>query len=125
MNTRKTLSALGVLSIVLGLMGFAIHNLMGMHLSPAHNIIHLVTGVLALYFSNKGTLHAARSFSVVFGIIYALLGVIGLVAGGVDKTLVVIPNLLMFGTADNVFHIIVGSLFLSAGLARRTATIAY
>ena len=52
----KTISTiLGIVFLLVGLLGFAAPNLMGMHLSTTHNLIHLVSGALALYFGLKGT----------------------------------------------------------------------
>ena len=76
---------LGIIFLVVGLLGFAATDTMGMHLSAAHNIVHLVSGALALYFGTKGTYEAARGFCIIFGIVYGLLGLIGFVAGGGDE----------------------------------------
>src|SRR5947207_2682090 len=47
----KTISTiLGVLFLAVGLLGFAAPGLMGMHLSVAHNVVHLVSGAVALFF---------------------------------------------------------------------------
>jgi hypothetical protein len=116
---RNVLTVLGVLFIVMGLVGFAAPGLMGMHLTVAHNLIHLVSGALALYFGWKATLAAARSFCTVFGAIYALLGVIGFAVGGAEGMLTLIPNQLMLGTMDHVIHLILGAVFLVAGLYKK------
>ena len=45
----KTLcKILGVVLLIVGLSGFAAPNLLGMHLTPIHNIVHLVTAAIAL-----------------------------------------------------------------------------
>jgi len=119
--TRRTLTLLGVVFVLIGLVGFAAPDLMGMHLTVAHNLVHLISGALALYFGVKGTVQSARTFATVFGVTYGLLGVIGLIAGtGPDRMLTVIPDQLMFGTADSVIHLILGAVFLVAGLAKTT-----
>ena len=66
---------LGALFILVGLVGFAAPGLGGFHLSLPHNLIHLISGAVALYLGLKGTLSAARLFCIVFGIVYLLLGV--------------------------------------------------
>ncbi|MGH9855929.1 MAG: DUF4383 domain-containing protein, partial [Blastocatellia bacterium] len=65
---------LGTIFLVVGLLGFIAPNLMGMHLSAAHNVIHLVSGAVALYLGYAGTLNAARLFCLGFGAVYLLLG---------------------------------------------------
>ena len=117
----KTLSTvLGIIFLVVGLLGFAAPNLMGMHLSVAHNVVHLVSGALALYFGTKGTYDSARAFCIIFGIIYGLLGLIGFVAGGADYMLTVIPDQLVLGKMDHIIHVILGILFIIGGLSPRT-----
>ena len=117
--TKNIATALGVLFIIAGLIGFAAPDLMAMHLTPAHNLIHLLSGALALYFGFKATPAAARKFCIVFGAVYALLGVAGFLAGGTDRMLTLIPNELMFGPADHIIHLILGASFLFAGLYKR------
>lgn len=115
----KTISTiLGIVFLLVGLLGFAAPNLMGMHLSPLHNIIHLVSGALALYFGLKGTWEAARTFCLVFGAIYGLLGLAGFLFGGVDNMWRVVPGQLVWMTADHVVHLILAAVFIIGGLSR-------
>ena len=121
----KTLSTiLGIIFLVVGLFGFAAPNLMGMHLSVAHNVIHLVSGALALYFGTKGSYDSARAFCIIFGIVYGLLGLIGFVAGGTDYQLTLIPDQLVLGKMDHIIHVILGILFIIGGFSPRTVTAA-
>jgi len=116
----KTISTiLGILFLVIGLLGFAAPGMMGMHLSAAHNLVHLVSGALALWFGTKGTYDAARSFCIIFGIIYGLLGIVGFVAGGADYALTLIPNQLVLGKMDHIIHVILGVVFMIGGLSTR------
>ena len=117
--TKSIASVLGMVFIVAGLLGFIAPGLMGMHLTVAHNLIHLASGALALYFGLKATPTLARTFCIVFGVVYALLGLIGFTAGGPERMLVLIPNQLMLGTMDHIVHVILGAVFLFAGLYRR------
>jgi len=117
--TKNIATVLGVIFLIVGLLGFAVPELMGMHLSPAHNLIHLVSGALALYFGLKGTPAAARSFCIVFGVFYGLLGVVGFFLP--DRMLTLIPNQLMLGPADHIIHVLLGVVFLAAGLYKRPA----
>ena len=117
--TKQIATAMGAILILVGLLGFAAPGLLGMHLHMAHNLIHLVSGALALYFGLKGSPDSARTFCTVFGAIYGALGLVGFLAGGPDKMLTIIPNQLMLGAADHIVHIILGAVFLFAGLYKK------
>ena len=117
----KTISTiLGILFLLVGLLGFAAPGFMGMHLSTGHNVVHLLSGALALYFGTKGTYDAARVFCIIFGIVYGLLGLIGFVAGaGPDYEFTLVQHQLMFGKMDHIVHVILAVLFIIGGLATR------
>jgi len=110
--------------IIVGIVGFFSGDLLGAHLTTAHNIVHIVSGLLALYFGLAGSLGGARGFALIFGIVYLLLGVAGFVLGqGDDRMLTVIPSgsmALMLGTRDHIIHIALGVIFLLGALATRT-----
>jgi hypothetical protein len=120
----KTIATiLGIFFLVVGLLGFAAPGMMGMHLSLAHNIVHLVSGALALYFGARGTYDAARAFCIIFGIVYGLLGLIGFVAGaGSDYMLNLVPNQLVLGKMDHIIHVILGVVFILAGFSTHVVT---
>jgi uncharacterized membrane protein HdeD (DUF308 family) len=119
----KTMStSLGIILLIVGLLGFALPVFMGMHLTPLHNVIHLVSGALALWFGVKGTWESTRSFCLIFGIIYGLLGIVGFLFGGSDHMLTLVPNQLVLMTADHVVHVLLGVLFIIAALSRQVVT---
>ena len=120
---KKTATIGGIVLIGAGLLGFLAPGLMGMHLTAAHNLVHLVSGALALYFGLKGTVAAARTFCIAFGALYGLLGLVGFVAGGADHTLTLIPGQLVLGTMDHIVHLIVGAVFMVVGFAQRPAAV--
>jgi hypothetical protein len=116
---------LGFVFVLVGLAGFALPNLLGMHLSPTHNLIHLVSGGLALYFGYAGTYGQARTFCLVFGAVYLLLAVVGFVSPAVVMNLVQAhnaPGAYNDMTPDNVVHVLLGVVFLAGGLVRTTET---
>jgi Domain of unknown function (DUF4383) len=125
---KRIATILGAAFILAGLVGFVAPGLLGFHLSIAHTIIHLVSGAVALYLGLKGTLAQARLFCLVFGVVYALLGIVGFLAGGPgtpsgghpgphdDRLLKVIPGVLELGTSDHILHILLGLIFLIGGL---------
>lgn len=120
----KTIATLiGIVFLLVGLAGFAMPGLLGAHLTPAHNVVHLATGAVSLFLGLKGSLSAARMFGLIFGAVYLLLGVAGFALGaphtheGQTETLFqVVPGVLMFGTVDNVIHIVIGGLYIIGAL---------
>src|SRR5215213_5872393 len=106
---------LGVVFLLVGVVGFVSPTLLNAHLSPAHNAVHIVSGVVALYFGFAGTLSGAKAFSLIFGIVYLALGILGLALGaGEDRMWMVGP--LHLGTADHAIHVLLGVVFLAGGL---------
>jgi Domain of unknown function (DUF4383) len=124
----KTIATvLGVVFLLVGIVGFVAPGFLGTHLSLAHNLIHIISGAVALYFGLAGTLAAARLFCLVFGAVYLLLGVVGFLMGapgtatvghiGPDSRLfALLPGTLELGTMDHTIHILLGILFLIGGL---------
>ena len=106
---------LGVVFVLVGLCGFAAPGLLGAHLSPAHNVVHIVSGLIALYFGFAGTLSGAKAFALVFGVVYLALGVLGLALGtGEDRMWMAGP--LHLGRVDHFIHVLLGIVFLAGGL---------
>src|ERR1041385_7440881 len=106
---------LGVVFLLVGVCGFALPHLLGAHLTPAHNVVHIVSGLIALYFGFAGTLSGAKIFSLVFGVVYLGLAILGMALGtGADRMWMVGP--LELGTADHAIHLLLGVIFLAGGL---------
>ena len=133
-SAAKTVSTiLGLIFIAIGALGFFQPSFMGTHLSITHNMIHLISGALALYFGMIGSLSGAKYFCIIFGIVYFLLGVAGFVVGapgistvpgmetmGSDKYLFpILPGSLELGMHDHILHAGVGLLFFVAGLVTK------
>jgi hypothetical protein len=121
MITRATAFG-GAFLVLLGLVGFVVPGFLGMHLSALHNVLHLLSGAAAIYFGLKTSEAAGRTFCVVFGALYGLLGLAGFVAGGPDFTFTIIPGALVLGTMDHLVHLILGAVFLSVGRGWRATT---
>lgn len=106
---------LGVVFILVGLVGFGQERLLGAHLSGAHNGVHIVSGIIALYFGFAGSLAGAKMFSLIFGVVYLALGVLGLALGeGPEKLWHLRP--LVLGQVDHGIHVLLGIIFLAGGL---------
>ena len=52
---RTLCRVLGVVFVLAGLTGFADPNLLGLHLTPAHNVIHILSGLVTLYVGFAGS----------------------------------------------------------------------
>ena len=109
---------LGVVLLLVGVIGFAAPRLLSAHLSPAHNGVHIVSGIIALYFGFAGTLAGAKIFSLVFGVVYLALGILGMALGVGDDRMwhPIGTGVLDLGTADHGIHILLGVIFLAGGL---------
>jgi hypothetical protein len=106
---------LGVIFLIVGIAGFAAPNLLGAHLTPPHNLVHIVSGAIALYFGFAGSAGAARGFCIIFGIVYLLLGICGWFLGTGADHMFNIGTLLMLGKVDHIIHILLGVIFLAGG----------
>jgi hypothetical protein len=110
---------LGLVLLIAGICGFFAPTLLGAHLNMAHNMVHIVSGAIALYFGFAGSAGAARGFCLLFGLLYLLLGVCGWFLGTGAEHMFNIPNatspLLMLGKMDHIIHILLGVVFLAGG----------
>ena len=115
---RTICKVLGIVLLLVGILGFThILDPLGAHVGPAHathNLIHIVSGVLALYLGVAGSYSGARTFCLVFGIVYLLLGIYGLVIVKGDFTIHQLK--LTLGHVDHLIHVVVGLGFLAGGL---------
>ena len=115
---NRVATILGIGFLLVGIIGFVSPNVLGLHLTLAHNIVHLVTGAVSLWLGLKGTPGAAKTFCMLFGAVYLLLGIVGFaMGGGADRMLELLPGQLMFGTVDHIVHVLLGAIYLIGGLA--------
>lgn len=113
---------LGLVFVLVGVLGFThVLDSLGAHLNPAHNVVHLVSGAIALYFGFAGSAGAARGFCLLFGLVYLLLGVCGWFLGAAGpEHMLNLPSaaspVLMLGKMDHIIHILLGVIFLAGGV---------
>jgi hypothetical protein len=115
----KTIATLlGAVLLLVGIIGFVSPGFLGTHLTLSHNIVHILTGAISLYFGLSASLAAARTFCILFGVVYGLLGICGFLLGsGPDRMFEALAALgLHLGTMDHVVHILLGVLYLIGGL---------
>src|SRR5215210_281336 len=120
---------LGVVFLLVGFVGFGMPGFLGTHLSFVHNLVHIISGAVALYLGFAGTLAAARLFCIAFGILYLLLAICGFLLGGPATPTIagmagmgadprlwkVIPGQLELGQMDHIVHVLLGIVFLIGG----------
>ena len=115
---KKIAIAFGIVFIVVGILGFVSavtpnDRLLGYFLvNAAHNFVHLATGVVALIVGFAGE-RASRLFFQIFGVVYALVAVLGFVTP--DKPLLgIVAN----NPADTWLHVLIAivSLFIGFGI---------
>jgi len=109
---------LGVVLLLIGILGYVL-NPAGGHLlgifavNGAHNAIHLVSGVAGIAAALMGW---ARMYCQAFGVIYLLVGVLGLVATDSSGMLL---GLIHNNMADNLLHFGIGGSAAYVGFADR------
>lgn len=119
---KKTVLALGAVLAVVGVLGFINVSpivmdgkLLGIFaVDTNHNIVHVLSGVLAIVFAMRGE-SQAKLFAKVFGVVYGLVAVLGLVAGGV------LSQLIAVNMADHVLHVVLALAFLYVGFVAKGA----
>jgi len=114
--TKTVLYVLGAVFIVVGLLGFVNHPVLGIfEVNTLHNLIHLASGILALIYAGMAE-SQAKTFAVVMGVIYALVTILGFLLGGN------ILGLIQANLADNLLHLVLAVVFLAVGLGKSTAS---
>jgi hypothetical protein len=111
---------LGVVFILVGNLGFVQPHFLGAHLTPAHNLVLLASAAVALYLGFAGSMSAARTFCLVFGVVYLALGFLGQFVFGdpaMDRMWHVGP--LDLAKVDHFIHILLGIVFLAGGLLNK------
>jgi len=107
----------GAVLLLVGILGFTtVLAPLGAHLNPAHNAVHIVSGIISLYFGFAASMSAARAFDLAFGAIYLLLGVVGYLVGDAGNMHMLHIGPLNLANMDHNIHIVVGTLFLVGGL---------
>jgi hypothetical protein len=107
----------GVVFLLIGVLGFvpaAAPNemLLGIfHVNAAHNVVHLLSGAVALW-AGMTSLSASKLYFKIFGIVYALVAVLGFMQGE-GMLLGLISN----NMADVWLHVGIAAVSLIVGFA--------
>lgn len=113
---KKVAMVVGVVFVLVGILGFFNNPILGLfEVNAAHNVVHLLTGLLALGAGAAGVEMAKRYF-MVFGVVYALVTVWGFVSEEV------LFGLLSVNGWDNLLHLVLAAVFLYVGfMGKQTA----
>ena len=125
----KSLAVLfGIVFLLIGGLGFVPgittdHMLLGIfHVNAAHNVVHLLSGALALW-AGMTSFRASKNYFRIFGVVYGLVAVLGFMVG--DGLLL---GLISNNMADTWLHVVISLVSLVVGFTaidgpdRRTAT---
>ena len=87
-------------------------------MDPTHGALHVLNGCVGLLFLRFGTDRACRGFAAIFGVVYALLGVVGAIAGSQGHALG-----LGLRAPDHPLHVVIGcaGVFAAWKSSRRPA----
>jgi hypothetical protein len=117
---QKLSMIFGVVFLLIGILGFVpgITNedrqLLGIfHVNTLHNIIHLVSGAVALW-AGMTSAKASKMYFQIFGVVYALVTVLGFMNGD-DPILGLVAN----NTADVILHLVIAVVALYAGFGMK------
>ena len=122
MNTKTASLVIGILFLLIGILGFIPNPIVGpdhwalFHADTVHSIVHLVSGALFLFLA-LAMPSAAPTFHKIFGVIYFLIGVLGIMNVGAEGMSTVL-GFLHVNEADNYLHIVLGLVIFLAGMMR-------
>jgi hypothetical protein len=115
---KTIVMVLGVVFVLVGVLGFFNDPVLGIfEVDMVHNIVHLASGLLALFAASMGE-SSARTFAKIFGVVYALVAILGLVMGTDDKLL----GLMEINSADNWLHVALALVFLLVGFMKGSSS---
>ena len=121
---KQVAAIFGIVMLVIGILGFvpALNTagpsgtsymlLLGIFaINPLHNVIHLATGAVALAAGLYGSGAYARMYFLVFGVVYALVTLIG-ITGLLFDTHGSLLGIVPINGTDNVLHLAITVLSL-------------
>jgi hypothetical protein len=124
MKITTSAIVIGVTFILVGILGFFPNPIIAdshdaiFHADAVHSSVHIISGVLFLLFA-FALVDNLSIFMKVFGIVYFLLGVIGLFSVGSEDTVTKLLGFLHVNGPDNYLHIALGVVIFIASMFRR------
>lgn len=114
MSVKQWANIFGWVLLVIGVLGFVPGitsggNLLGIFaVDGLHNIVHIVTGALAIWMARQGE-DSAKMYFKIFGVIYAVITILGFISGNY------ILGYISANMADNILHLVIAALALYLG----------
>ena len=107
---RRLATVLGLVLIAIGIRGMVTggSHVMKFGVSPAHNLIHVLSGAVALLTALGGE-RPAMIYCLAFGVVYGLVAVLGFFQ------IHAVIDLLNLNMADNFLHLGISAVCLVAG----------
>ena len=103
----------GIVFILIGIIGYMSNPILGIFaVNNLHNIVHLASGLVALYCASKG-FGVSRMYLIVFGLVYAVVTVAGFL--GLEPIL----SMLELNSADNYLHLVIAAVALVVGFGSK------
>lgn len=109
---------LGIVLVIVGILGFFASNgmVLGMfQVDMMHNIIHLLSGVIALGAASTSVQYS-RLYLIVFGLVYGLVTVLGFMSSNGS-----VLGLITVNSADNYLHLVIAAVCLVVGFGSKKA----
>lgn len=116
---KKAATVVGAVFLLIGIAGFipgltveseGVRKLLGLfEVDAVHNLVHILSGLAFLAAAQKE--RWSRTAFQVFGVVYALVTVLGFLGGNQGEVLGLIP----VNTADNLLHLVLTAAFLYLG----------
>lgn len=122
MSLQKLAKLFGIVFILIGVLGFipgitSNGHLLGIfEVNTLHNVIHLLSGIVALG-ASMSSLKASRMYFQVFGAVYALVAIVGFVQGST------VLGLIGVNLADNLLHVVIAAAALYLGFGMKQPSV--
>lgn len=119
MNTKTASIIFGIVFLLVGALGFIPNPIIFdshdalFHADTVHSWVHIVTGILFLLIAYAKP-DFAPAFLKIFGAVYFLIGLLGIVSIGTEGMGQVLGFLHVNGP-DNILHIVLGIVIFAAG----------
>lgn len=111
MTARLAAIVIGIVFVLIGLLGFFNNPVLGLFaVNPAHNLVHIVSGVVLLAgaYSSLGSSLALK----IIGIVYVIVAILGFFAVSADGMLL---GFITMNDADKWLHVVLAVVILAAG----------
>ncbi len=114
---KTIVMVLGVVFVIIGVLGFFNDPVVGIfEVDAVHNIVHLLSGIVAIGMASMGE-GSAKTFAKIFGVVYALVTILGFVMGTEEPLL----GIMEINSNDNYLHLVLALVLLYAGFSKSSS----